>query len=333
VADRTPDAPRHRDLTGLVLLLLLGLVWGLTFPFSRLGIEGGGNPFELVTINLFLAAAVMVLIVVLSRTPRPSGRSLAQSLGVGALLIGGINLPLFWGEQFATGGAASIVYATAPAISLALLLLLGTVSRLRAVQAAALALGLLGVIVLALATSGNGPITNLWAVVAFAVGATCQGTGAVLIGRLKPQGEDRWGQAFQFLGGGTAALITLPLLVRSLALPMNLDVLASLLFVSLASLVIGYTVFFELIRREGAVTANLVTFINPVVALVVGVIAFSEAFQAYEGVGLVLILAALVLLHIPERGTPAAVARPASRLEGVAGTGGPGPARSPPGPA
>jgi len=121
--------------------------------------------------------------------------------------------------------------------------------------------------------------------------------------------------------------------VRSLALPMNLDVLASLLFVSLASLVIGYTVFFELIRREGAVTANLVTFINPVVALVVGVIAFSEAFQAYEGVGLVLILAALVLLHIPERGTPAAVARPASRLEGVAGTGGPGPARSPPGPA
>lgn len=304
MADPSAGVPHHRSLAGISLLLVLGTIWGLTFPFARLGIAGGGSPFLLVTINLFLAAAIMAPVAALARTPRPPARALVHSLGAGALLIGGINLPLFWGEQFATGGAASIVYATAPSISLGLMLMLGIVPRLRAVQAAALSLGFLGVIVLALTTSGKGPITNLWAVGAFAVGAICQGTGAVLIGRLKPRGEDRWGQTFQFLGGGIAALVTLPFVARSFALPLNRDVVESVVYLSLLSLVLGYSVFFELIRREGAVTANLVTFINPVVALVAGVIAFSEPFQGFEAAGLVLILSALVLLHLPARGSP-----------------------------
>lgn len=323
MADRSPGSPPRRSFGGISLLLGLGVLWGLTFPFSRLGIAGGGSPFVLVSINLFFATAVMVPVARFSRTPLPPRRALAQSLGIGALLIGGINLPLFWGEQFATGGAASIVYATAPAISLGILLVLGTV-RLRAVPAIALVLGLLGVIVLALAAGGKGPITNLWALGAFAIGAVCQGTGAVLIARLKPQGEDRWGQTFQFLGGGIAALVTLPFLARSFALPLNVDVVASILYLGLVSLVLGYTVFFELIRREGAVTANLVTFINPVVALVVGVVVFAEAFQGFEAVGLALILVALLLLRLPARGAsrPAGHPRP-DREEGSASAGGP----------
>ena len=279
-------------------LVLLGILWGATFPISRLGVAAGANPFVLVTIAFGIAAAVTAPVAAAMRSPFPSGRSLAESAGVGALLIGGINLPLFWGERFATGGVASIVYATAPMVSLAFVSLLATGERVGPRVGYALGLGLAGVAVLALA-SGGAAITNPWGLASFGLGAVCQGTGAVALGRLRPRGEGAWGETFQFVGGGIASLAVVAVLVPRITIAWSAPVVGSVLYVGVVSMAIGYAVFFDLIRRHGAVGANQVTFLNPVVALVVGVIAFAEPFAIEEIGGLALILLALALLHLP----------------------------------
>jgi len=96
-------------------------------------------------------------------------------------------------------------------------------------------------------------------------------------------------------------------------------VIGSVAYFSLASLVLGYTIFFDLIRRAGAVTANLVTFLNPVVALAVGVVAFGEMFQSVELVGLGIVLLALVLLQpafrFPTRRGPARAGPPSAPVD------------------
>lgn len=289
--------------SGLAALLLLGVIWGATFPIARVGVDAGADPFLLVAVDFLLAAAVMAPVAVLTRTHLPPARRLAQSAGLGALLIAGINLPLYWGLRFTTGGTASIVYATSPIISLLVLLLLGTSVELHRRQAAALALGLGGVVLLGLATTGSSLLAGLSALVAFAIGATCQGTGAVLVGRARPAGEDHWGLTFQFLGGATAAFVALPFLSRSPAFPLTAVTLGSVAYVGILSMAAGYTLFFDLIHRAGAVRANQVTFLNPVVAVVAGVLLFGERFEALEAVALGLIIVALVLMH-PRPKTP-----------------------------
>ncbi len=296
----------HRSIlaTGVPQLLLLGLVWGATFPIAREGVAAGANPFLLVALDLLLAAAVMGAIAVGTRTPWPPLRKAVQSAGLGALLIAGINLPLYWGLQGATGGAASIVYATSPIVSLVFLWGIGSSVEVRRRQLAALAIGLGGVVLLGAATSGSAAALGVAAIAAFALGAACQGVGAVMVGRTRPKGEDHSGLTFQFLGGALASLLVLPLLAASPVFPVTAATLGSVAYVGVASMALGYTLFFGMIQRFGAVRANQVTFLNPVVALVVGVVAFGEGFEPVEAAALALIVLALVLLQPTIRHRP-----------------------------
>jgi probable blue pigment (indigoidine) exporter len=287
-------------------LVLLGVIWGATFPIARLGVATGADPFLLVTVAFAIAAVVTAPLAAATRTPFPSGRRLLESSGAGALLIGGINLPLFWGERYATGGAASVVYACAPLVSVACVALAGSGERIGRRAALALGLGLAGVLVLALA-SGGAAVTSVWGLVAFGVGATCQGSGAVVLGRLRPSGERLWGETFQFVGGGAASLVVLAVVAPHATIALNPSVVASVLYVGVASMAAGYAIFFDLIHRHGAVAANEVTYLNPVVALALGVFAFGEPFAPEEVAGLALILVALVLLNAPR---PRAEAKP-----------------------
>ncbi|MGA8664289.1 MAG: DMT family transporter [Thermoplasmata archaeon] len=300
---------RRFSASGLLPLLALGTIWGITFPVARLGVEGGADPFLLVVLDLVLAAAVLGSITLGTGSPRPRARSLLESAGLGALLIAGINLPLFWGLRVATGGTAAIVYATAPILSVVVLWMLRSPIEIHARQAAALAIGLVGVMLLGLGTSGLVLVAGLAALGAFCVGALCQGTGAVLVGRARPAGEDSWGLTFQFVGGAVASVALLPFLTTSFALPLTVPVWGSIVYVGVLSMVVGYTLFFHLIRTVGPVRANQVTFVSPVVALVVGVVALGEGFQPVEAGALACILLALVLLQPsrPGRSLPSPV--------------------------
>ncbi|MCI4325064.1 MAG: DMT family transporter [Thermoplasmata archaeon] len=288
---------RSFGTSGVPQLLLLGLLWGATFPIARLGVAAGANPFVLVVLDLLLAAAVLAPVALRSGAVRPPVRELARSAGLGALLIGGINLPLYWGLQHATGGSASIVYATSPIISLGVLYLAGSAVEMHRRQAAALALGLGGVVLLGLAGGGSSVSAGLVVLAAFALGATCQGVGAVLVGRARPEGEGPWGLTFQFVGGAVAATIVLMLLAPTAAFPLTVPVIGSVVYVGVVSMALGYTIFFELIHRSGAVRANQVTFLNPVAALSIGVLAFGEGWEPLEAVALAVIVAALLLLQ------------------------------------
>jgi len=287
--------------SNLALLGLLGVLFGASFPFARLGVGAGANPFLLISLDLGLAAATMAFLSWATHDRRPAARELASSVGVGALLIGGINLTLFWGVQYASGGAAAIVYATAPLVSILAGLLLGNRAGLSLRESAALGLGLLGVVVLVLTSAGTGVLTDSWAIVAFGVGAACQGTGAVVLARIKPNGESRWGLTFEFLGAAFVAVTIAVLFSPHATLPAVPAVFESILFLVPGTLVGGYLIYHELVRRSGPVRANLVTYLNPVVALAIGLVVFREPFQPFELVGLAVILVALLLLQFPIR--------------------------------
>lgn len=285
--------------TDLALLATLGILWGATFPVARLGVAAGASPFFLVGLDFLLATVVMLALSLLRGEARPPTGELLGSIPLGVLLIGGINLLLFWGVQFTTGGVAAIVFATAPLLSLVASFALGRGERLSGVGAVALALGLAGVAVLGVGSAGSRVVTNPWGLVALAGGAASQGAGAALVARYRPRGESSWGQSMQFAGGAAAGFAALPLLGGSLGAPATFPVVASILYVALLTGVVGYTLYFALIHRAGATRANLVTYLNPLVALAVGAGALGEGVSTTEVAGLALVLLALLLLQLP----------------------------------
>lgn len=281
----------------LLQLGLLAVIWGATFPVARVAIAQGAPPFLLVAVDFLVAGGAMAAFSAAAREARPSFGTLGTSALLGMLLIGGINLLLFWGIQFTTGGVASIVFATAPLLSLGAAVLLGRREPISPRSAAALAIGLAGVVLLGVVTSGARVVTNPIGIVALAGGAACQGVGASLVARYRPSGETRWGQSAQFAGGGVAGAMAWAAVGAPIVFPATLSVLASTAYVALLTGVVGYSLYFALIRGAGAVRANLVTYLNPLVALAVGVLALGEAISSVEVAGLVLVLGALVLLE------------------------------------
>lgn len=313
-------------------LIVLGVLWGATFPISRLGVGAGAGPFELVLLDFLVAAAVTIPWALRARLPRPTASRFASSAAAGALLIGGINLPLYWGVQYATGGLASIFYAASPLVSLGVLWVIRARPELHTRQLLALVLGLGGVIEVAV-SAGGAVVANPLGLVAFGIGAVCQGTGAVLLGRLRPTGEDRWGEASQFLGGAVASGLVMGLAGETWGWPSTLAAVASVAYVGGLSMAVGYAIYFDFLHHEGAVRANRVTLLNPVVALLVGVVAFGEAFRIWELAGLALVLVSLGMLMGAGRPSPRPTVPPGRARVGTRLVGAPSPDPAPPLPA
>ncbi len=297
-------------LSTFSLLLALGILWGITFPMVRMGVAFGTSPFLLVALDFGLAAGLMLGIALATGRQSetwPSVRYLGGSALLGALLIGGNNLLLFWGVRFTTGGVAAVVYATVPLLAVVAGLALGGRSHISGMALLALSLGLIGVLVLEFTVPGGGLLTNDWTIPALIGGAGAQAVGTVLVVRYRPTGETRLGLATQFGGASIVGASALLLFPGALRLSPTPALLGSILFVSLVSGAAGYTVFFELTRRSGAVSTSLVMYLTPIVGLLFGAFVLSETVGPTEIAGLAIILAALALYEFSLRGhrTPA----------------------------
>jgi drug/metabolite transporter (DMT)-like permease len=66
---------------------------------------------------------------------------------------------------------------------------------------------------------------------------------------------------------------------------------------------IGFVLFFQLIAEGGPVRSNIITYVNPAVAALLGVTILSERFTAAMGVGFVLVLAGSVVASARSRQT------------------------------
>jgi drug/metabolite transporter (DMT)-like permease len=89
-------------------------------------------------------------------------------------------------------------------------------------------------------------------------------------------------------------------------------VLAAVLALALICTGLAFLVFFELIAEVGPARATVITYINPAVAVLLGVVVLDERFTVVTGVGFVLVLAGAVLAT-----ARSAAAEPVEELTGV----------------
>ena len=278
------------------LLLLLASVWGASYLFIKVAVDGGFEPGPLMCARAAIGAAILCGYLV---------RTMGRSHAVAALraswrqwaVIGliGTAIPFWlvaWGETHVDSGIAAVAQSTVPLFTVLVGLRFLPHEPLARGRLLGLVLGLVGVGVLAGGHPGGGwwSVAGTLAVVLSSIAYACGG----IIGQRSV--GDTPGPVLATGAMISAAVSLLPLaLVQAPSSSPDGDALLSLLALAVLGTAFAQLVMYRLINLVGARRMSLVTYLMPGFALLYGAVLLDEPVTAPVLAGLGLILAGVAL--------------------------------------
>jgi drug/metabolite transporter (DMT)-like permease len=274
---------------GAVLFAAMGVIWGIPYLLIKVAVE------ELTPSTLVLArtalATVILLPVALARGRLPEVlRSWRPVVAFAVVEIMAPWLLLGVAEQHLSSSLTALLIAGVPLVGAVLAVATRSDDRLDRRRVTGLLLGFAGVAALVGFEVGGG---DAGAVLAVAVVAICYAVGPLIL--------SRWLSHLPGLG-----VITLSLALTAVVyLPVGVaqapsswpstKVVLAVCGLAVVCTALAFLVFFALIAEIGPTRSTVITYVNPAVAVLLGVTLLDEAFTAATAVGFVLILAGSVL--------------------------------------
>ncbi len=307
-ANSTPARPPSP--LGWAALVVVYVVWGSTYLAIRVGVRDL-PPLTMAGLRYLTAGLLLYPIAVrtgaarLRASDRPGRRELLGAALVGLLLLVVGNGGLSIGEQTLDSGFAAVLVATVP---LWMVLFAWPIDRARPTRKAVggLVIGLLGVAVLT--GAGSGSRHPLGVVVV--LGASCAwGLGSVLSHRLALPRRALVAAALEMIAGGVILLVAAT--VRGEYADLTWSQVPTSAWLALLYLIgpgslLAFTAYGYALSRLPLATVSTYAYVNPVVAVVLGVVILGEHLTAHEVVGTVLVVASIALtLHRRRADRPA----------------------------
>jgi drug/metabolite transporter (DMT)-like permease len=280
------------------LFVTLATLFGVAFVAIKAGLAV--VPPVLFASLRFVVAAPLLLLFVAWRYDDwlPRNRGDLTGIAVGSLvLVAAANSLLFFGQQSVTPAAASVLFALNPILAPAFAFVLLD-DRLDPVDISGILLGLLGVVILVDPSESALTLGSTVGIVALFFGAASNAFGTVLLQRVGPSMDSVPLTAWS-MGVGAILLFGMGLgLGESLSgIPVDSSLLFAVLFLGIPSTAVAYPIFFTLVRRIGPVRTNLMSYVVPVVAALVGWVVLNEPVTLATVAGFVVIITGVVLLE------------------------------------
>jgi drug/metabolite transporter (DMT)-like permease len=275
--------------------LALGTVWGCSFIFIELGLEFL-TPFGVTFIRCALGAITLIIISRIRKINLPTDRKVWQKLWVVALLLNVIPGVLFaFAQQYVTSVFASIINAATPLMTLVFILVIFREEKLKREQIYGLLIGALGVMTVVGVWKELGD-NQLVGVIALLIAVSCYGasypysTRNVIPLKLKPEALAA-GQLIM------AAITLLPLFlingISNNSYPRQ-SVIA-MLCLGIFGSGFAYIWNFSITAAAGSAIASSVTYLTPVVAVIVGRLYLGEVIVWHEIVGAIIVILGALL--------------------------------------
>jgi drug/metabolite transporter (DMT)-like permease len=293
---------------GLIFAALC-VIWGLPYFFIKLALTEV-PPIGVAWARIALGASVLLPVAwkrgVLREVLRHKGAVCAFAF---AELVGPFFL-IALGERWVSSSLAGILIATVPLMVIVLSPLFGVHEALSGRRLTGLVIGFVGVVTLLGLDVLGGPLG--WIGAGCVVIATLgYATGSLIVQRYL-KGVDELGAVAASLV--VAAVVMLPpaVLMAPANVPSNL-VLTSLVVLGVVCTATALWLYFSLIAHIGAARAAVITYVNPAVAALLGVLVLHESFGLGSALGLAMILVGswLSTHRTPAAGKTQAFDRPA----------------------
>ena len=290
----------------LLCFLSLLVFWGSGFISIRIGLEGY-PPFFFMAGRFLLAGVLLFAFLLAKGTPLPTGRQWAASALEGLLLMVGGAGALAYAQLSIGSGIAAVGMATVPIWVALFSGLLGDWPN--RVEWFGIALGFFGVMLLSL--RGNLKADPRGALLLLASSLTWA-LGSFLNPRL-PLPRGAMAAASEMLAGGLLLLILGVLLNERFHGMPSLRSTAALLYFSIAGSVVAFSAYLYLLQRVSPALATSYTYINPAIALGLGILFAGETITRAELAAVAFILCGVAVLVLGSQGTPCGRRNPASR--------------------
>jgi drug/metabolite transporter (DMT)-like permease len=270
--------------------LILGFVWGCSFIFIKLGLEFL-TPFGVAFVRCALGALTLLLIAKWRGYSLPKDPMVRFHLWVVAVLLNVIpGIFYAWAETVVTSVLAGIINAVTPLMTLLAIMAVNRQEKPKAFQIIGLFIGFVGVLTVLGAWNGLGD-NPLWAIVVLMSAVTCYGISFPYTRRfVMPYGlKSESIVSMQLL---LAAVTLLPFFLfngveRYEYMP---GPLLAMLALGVFGSGLAYLWNFKVMELAGSAIASSVTYLTPVVAIIVGIIFLGEKVTWYEPVGGLIVL-------------------------------------------
>jgi drug/metabolite transporter (DMT)-like permease len=270
---------------GWLLFGAMSVIWGIPYLFIKIALEGVSAPF-LVFARTTIAALILLPIALRRGQVRVALRSWRPLLAFAALEVGGPWLLLNDAEQHISSSLAGLLIAAVPLLSTVVTWRLGDRGVLEPRRLLGLLVGMGGVAAVVGLDVGSTSGLRMGEVLLVAVGYA-----------VAPSIADRMLSnvptlAVIALSMTAVAVAYLPaaVLTHPHAVPRG-SVIGAVLTLGVVCTASAFLLFFALIAEVGAMRSTVITFINPAVAVLLGMAVLNERFTAGVAVGFPLVLA------------------------------------------
>ena len=283
---------------GPVLIILAGCFWGSMGIFVRRLSTFGFSPIQIVSLRITVAALVFSLLLLIKDNSgfRIALRDLPLFLGLGFGSILFFTICYFSAITIMPLSTAAILLYTSP-IWIMLMSVLFFREKLNRIKLIALALAFAGCVLVS-GISGEGlTLTGLLLGLGSGIGYGLYSIlGTIALRKYSPYTVTTY--TFLFAAAGSW-LVCQPadMISKFSAAENQTGLLLFCVLTGLVTAVIPFLAYTLGLRTVEASRAGILATIEPLVATLVGIIVFSEPLTLLSGLGIVLILAAVVLLN------------------------------------
>jgi drug/metabolite transporter (DMT)-like permease len=270
--------------------LLLGTIWGSSFLFISFGLDAL-TPTGIAFWRSAIGALTLLLVLLVLRIKLVRGWSAWVKLWIAGLFMSAMPAVLFgYAQQHVTSALAAILNASTPIFTVIAILIAFRAEKPKPEVLVGLAVGLLGVFVVLGIWNGFGENEPL-AIGALILAVTCYGIGSPFLRKyveplnLKPEAAV-FGQVI------TSAITLFPFYLTGALFvgPLGFSSVASMLALGILGTGLAYVMYYRLLAQVGSAIGSAVTYMSPIVGVILGVLLLGEQITWNEPIGAAVIL-------------------------------------------
>lgn len=285
-------------MRNFLMLLFLASLWGPSFLFIKVAVEDI-PPLTLVVGRAGIAAIVLYTILRMQGRNLPKFGLVWKHFAVMAFFQHALPFTMFnWGEQHISSALAAVLNGTTPLFTIILAHIFIQDDRMNSAKVMGVFVGFGGLSLLIGPSLFNGVQVTTWGLVAVTIAAASYGV-AIVYSRLNLRGQPLLvAPAAQLT---LAAFIMLPLSLF-IEQPFRLSApswtaLGSLFTLATFGTALAFVVYYYLIERVRATYVSMVTYMVPVIGVILGVIVLNEQLRWNAYAGCTLILTGVMIVN------------------------------------
>ena len=271
---------------GFLLFAALGVAWGIPYLFIKVAVAEL-EPAMLVLSRSALAAVLLLPLAIFRKEITPFLRHWKPLL---AYTIVEIIVPWFFlstAEQHLPSSTAGLLLAAVPLAGVGVAFLIGRPSRLSVQNWLGILVGMLGVAALVGLDVGGSDLLSVGQMAIVAVGYAL---GPAIVSRWMPEVP---GVGLVALSLAGAAVAYIPIVAFTGAWPTvvpSAPVIIAVIVLAVVCSALAFLLMIGLISEIGPVKATTITYVNPAVAILAGVLVLGEQVTVWTIVGFALVL-------------------------------------------